>query len=156
MNPEEVIAAYVAGPAALKAAVSDLTAEQWHAAPVPGKWSTQQVVCHLADFELVYADRMKRVIAEECPTLFGGDPDLFAAKLSYEHRDAATELCLIECIRSQMATILRRLPVEAFERTGRHSADGPLTLAELLRRITHHIPHHLETVKEKRRALGLP
>jgi hypothetical protein len=34
------------------------------ARPIPRKWSTLEVVCHLADFEIVYADRIKRVIAE--------------------------------------------------------------------------------------------
>ena len=42
-----------------------------------------EVVCHISDFELVYADRMKRVVAEDRPTMFGGDPDLFASKLAY-------------------------------------------------------------------------
>lgn len=47
--------------------------EQLDAAPNPGKWSTRQVVCHIADFEPVYADRMKRVIAISEPTFCGGD-----------------------------------------------------------------------------------
>ena len=46
-----------------------MTQEQLIARPIPGKWSTLEVVCHLADFEIVYADRIKRVIAENEPTL---------------------------------------------------------------------------------------
>jgi hypothetical protein len=33
-----------------------MTREQLLARPVPGKWSTQEVVCHLADYEPIYAD----------------------------------------------------------------------------------------------------
>jgi hypothetical protein len=42
---------------------------------------------------------MKRVIAENEPTLFGGDPDLFAARLVYDQRDVGDELNLIEAAR---------------------------------------------------------
>ncbi|MGH7127350.1 MAG: DinB family protein, partial [Planctomycetaceae bacterium] len=130
-----------------------MTAEQLDARPVPGKWSTRQVVCHIADFEPVYADRMKRVIAENEPTFFGGDPDVFAARLAYEQRDVAEELRLIEVVRGQMARILRTLSPEGFQRKGIHSADGPLTLQTLLERITRHVPHHVRFIEEKRQAM---
>jgi hypothetical protein len=50
-----------------------MSQEQLIARPIPGKWSTLEVVCHLADFEIVFADRIKRVIAENEPALFGGN-----------------------------------------------------------------------------------
>ena len=76
---------YLAGPQLLRQAVAGMSPEQFVARPIPGKWSTLEVICHLADFEIVYTDRIKRVIAEDQPTLFGGDPDLFAARLAYHH-----------------------------------------------------------------------
>jgi hypothetical protein len=36
-----------------------------------------------------------------------------------------------------------------------HSTDGPRTLRRLLEQITNHIPHHIRTIEEKRRALGI-
>ena len=54
-----LIDTYLAGPALLREAVAGLNRDQLLARPVPGKWSTLEVVCHLADFEPVYADRMK-------------------------------------------------------------------------------------------------
>jgi hypothetical protein len=60
-----------------------MSEEQLDARPVEDKWSTRLVICHLADFEPIYADRMKRVIAEQCPTFHGGDPDTFAARRLY-------------------------------------------------------------------------
>jgi quinol monooxygenase YgiN/uncharacterized damage-inducible protein DinB len=156
MSTSPLIDAYLAGPAQLRSAVAGMTPEQLAAAPVPGKWSTKQVVCHIADFEPVYADRMKRVIAEDQPPLRGGDPDVFAAKLAYDARDVEEELQLIESVRRHTARVLRTLPEEDFERTGIHSTDGPLTLRTLLERITNHIPHHAKFIAEKRAALGLP
>lgn len=155
MTLNELLAAYAAGPEQLSQAVAGMTPQQIDAAPIPGKWSTRQVICHLADFEPVYADRMKRVIAEDRPPLRSGDPDVFAAKLAYEARDIDEELDLIRAVRAHTVRILRTLPESAFERTGMHSTDGPRTLRRLLEQITNHIPHHIRTIEEKRRALGL-
>jgi hypothetical protein len=155
MNIPALLEQYRAGPAQLRKAVAGMSREQLMAHPVAGKWSTLEVVCHLADFEPIYADRMKRVIAEENPLLPAGDPDQFQAALAYGSRDLAEELTLIETVRSQMARILKTLPEAAFARTGKHSIDGALSLAVYLERITEHIPHHVPFIEEKRKALGL-
>jgi len=155
MSYQHLIQEYLSGLQQLQSAVAGMTEEQLHAAPIPGKWSTLQVVCHIADFEPVYADRMKRVIAEEEAQLLSGDPDLFAARLAYHVRDVREELAVISSVRHQMARILAAQTDSVFQRAGRHSVDGLLTLETLLRRITGHIPHHVSHILEKRAALGL-
>jgi uncharacterized damage-inducible protein DinB len=155
MNPSALIEQYLAGPAQLRKAVVGMSRDQLSARPVPGKWSTLELICHIADFEPIYADRMKRVIAEEGPLLLSGDPDKFQARLAYSNRDAEEELNLIQTVRSQMARILKTLAEADFARTGKHSTDGLISLAVLLERITNHIPHHVVFVEEKRRALGM-
>ncbi len=153
MNQNALIEQYLAGPDLLRRAVAWMTKDQLLARPIPGKWSTQEVVCHLADYEPIYADRMKRVIALNEPELLKGDPGLFAARLAYDQRDVREELALIELVRRQMTRILRSLKPEDFQRKGGHSRDGALTLEELLKRITGHIPHHVQFIEEKKRAL---
>jgi hypothetical protein len=145
---------YAAGPEQLRRATAGLTDAQLRTPAPPGKWSIIEVVCHLSDFEIVYADRLKRVLAEDKPTLFGGDPDLFAAKLDYARRDLQEELAVIASIRQQVTRILRTVSPADFERVGVHSEDGPLTLLALLNRIGGHIPHHLEFIAKKRPTLG--
>jgi len=154
MGYETMIDEYLAGTELLRQAIAGMTDDQLDAKPVPGKWSTRQVVCHIADFETIYADRMKRVITEPMPTLLGGNPDKFAASLAYEKRPVQDELILIAAVRRQMATILRALGPDDFRKTGNHPRDGALTLEALLKRITEHIPHHVRSIEEKRRALG--
>jgi uncharacterized damage-inducible protein DinB len=151
----QLIDNYLAGPQALRQAVAGMTREQVLARPVPGKWSTLEVVCHLADFEPVFADRMKRVIALDNPTLLGADENRFAAALAYQDRDLDEELTIIDRTRQQMARILRQLPPEALQRVGVHSEKGPRTLEELLVIATNHIPHHVKFILDKRKALGL-
>jgi uncharacterized damage-inducible protein DinB len=155
-NLADLTDAYLAGPPTLRQAVAGLTREQALARPGPGKWSTLEVVCHLADFDPILADRMKRVIAEDRPALLGADEQRFAAALAYHDRDLDEELALIEQTRRQMARILRRLPPEALAREGVHNERGPLTLERLLTITINHIPHHVKFIHEKRKALGLP
>lgn len=155
MSIAKLIDDYAAGPALLREAVRGMTPEQLRARPIEGKWSTHECVCHIADFEPVYIDRMTRVIAQEMPTYFGGDPDLFAANLAYAARDVDEELNLIEACRRHVTRILRSLPESAFQRKGLHSEAGEQTLERLLTNVTNHIPHHVEFIREKRRALGL-
>jgi len=152
----ELIERYLAGPRTLRRAVADMTPAQQQQRPVAGKWSTLEVVCHLADFDPILADRMKRVIAEERPQLVGADEKRFAAALAYHARDIEEELAIIEYTRSQMARILRPLPPEALQRVGIHSERGPRTLEDLLSGATNHLTHHVTFIADKRRALGLP
>ena len=65
--PSGLIEAYLEGPAILRRSLADFSAEQLRARPVPGKWSTLEVVCHLVDSEQAWCHRMKRVIAESKP-----------------------------------------------------------------------------------------
>ena len=156
MSLSQMIEAYLAGPIALRKTVAGMSREQVLARPIPGKWSTLEVVCHLADFDPIMADRMKRIIAEDKPQLLGADEKHFAAALVYHERDLEEELTIIERTRSQMARILRTLKPEAFQRVGVHNERGPLTLEKMLTLSGNHIPHHLSFIVEKRLALGLP
>ncbi|EDL62130.1 DinB family protein [Gimesia maris] len=144
---------YLAGPESLRRAIEGMSAAELDAAPIPGKWSTRQVICHIADFEPVYADRMKWIIAEDQPPLPGADHNLFAERLAYDQRDMEEELQLITVVRQNMSRILKTLNEEHFQRTGLHSHDGEVSVANLLERITHHIPHHIQMIQEKRDAL---
>jgi DinB superfamily len=153
--PSDLITAYLEGPVLLRRSVSDLTHEQLLARPVPGKWSTLEVVCHLTDSEQAWCHRMKRVIAEPRPLLIGYDESRFTSSLAYHDRDAELELSLLEGMRKQMAQILRGLDEAAWSFSGVHSERGLITLEDMLRAEVEHIPHHLGFIDEKRRALGL-
>lgn len=146
---------YVKGPRLLRDSVRGLNREQLTARPIAGKWSALEVVCHIVDFDPILADRMKRVIAEERPTLLGADENRFAAALAYHDRDVEEELTILDATRSQLAKILRKLPETALERVGVHNERGPRTLEQLLQTAIQHIPHHVTFIEEKRRALNV-
>ena len=53
------------GSRTLRSAVAGMTGRPAPGPPVAGKWITLEVVCHLADFDAIYADRIKRIIATD-------------------------------------------------------------------------------------------
>jgi DinB superfamily len=151
----QLIEAYLDGPVQLRRVVSDLSPQELKERPVPGRWSTLEVVCHLVDSEQVWCHRMKRVIAEEKPLVIGYDQTGFTASLAYDQHDLEEELVLLETMRRQMARILSGLAPQVWSRACVHSELGLLKLEQMVQAEVDHIPHHICHIGEKRQALGL-
>ncbi len=153
----DLIERYAAGATSPAQAIAGLSREQLNAFPVPNTWSIQQIVLHLMDSDLIGADRMKRVAAENRPpTLIGYDETAFARGLFYDQLDPRMACEVFEKNRLLTAEVLRRLPEAAFNRTGDHNEHGPMTLAELVENYVGHLDHHLKFIREKRKLLGCP
>ena len=152
---QPLLDAYLDGPEQLTKAVAGMSREQLTAKPIAGKWSTLEVVCHLADFDTILADRMKQIIALDQPALKGVDENRFATALSYQDRDIEEELAVIAATRMQMGRILRKQSDATLDRVGIHSERGSLTLEKVLNSSARHIPHHCPFILEKRKALGI-
>jgi uncharacterized damage-inducible protein DinB len=152
---QELVQRYAAGASQLAESIAGLTPEQLNAFPVPGTWSIQQIVLHLMDSDLIAADRMKRVAAENSPpTLLGYDETAYARVLPYDQLDPHMACEVFEKNRLLTAEILKRLPDATFGRTGNHNERGTTTLAEFVRDYSDHLDHHLKFIRQKRELLG--
>lgn len=150
----ELIEAYARGGMMLQQALHGLRRADFLATPVPGTWSIQQIVLHLLDSDLVAADRMKRVIAEDNPTLIGFDESAFARNLFYETQDPWVAAQVFSLNRQLTADLLRHLPPAGFQRFGTHNERGRVTLGELVEMYVQHLEHHLRFLHQKRKLLG--
>lgn len=146
---------YAAGGPLLAYAAQGLTPDQETARPGPGLWSIAELVAHLLDADLVYAERMKRVIAEDRPTLLAFDENAWIVRLDSQAMPVAEAVLLFVANRQWMTRILRRLAEADFAREGVHSEAGPQALAEIVVRIAHHVDHHLKFLYAKRANLGV-
>jgi hypothetical protein len=149
-----IVEQYEQGGLKLGQAIVGLTTEELLAVPIPGKWSTHQVVIHLADAEASFADRIKRIIAMDNPTLLPWDENKFFANLFYGEQSAEDAVKLIELIRRQTTRVLKALPDHAFARIGQHSERGQQTLEAVIGFANFHLDHHLKFIAEKREKLG--
>jgi hypothetical protein len=152
----ELIEQYAAGADVPAKAIAGLERADLLAFPVPGTWSIQQIILHLMDSDLIASDRMKRVAAEDGPTLVGYNETAFAERLAYEHVSAQDAAEIFRRNRLMTAELLRHLPPEAFARTGKHTERGDVTLGQLLATYVGHLDHHLRFIRDKRKLLGKP
>jgi uncharacterized damage-inducible protein DinB len=152
---EGLIARYAAGGPILLYAISGLSPEHEKAKPGPGTWSIAQLVTHLLDADLVLADRMKRVIAEDEPVLIPFDENAWVDRLDAQAMSVEEAANLFVANRRWMTQILRRCTEGDFARAGQHTEAGRQTLAELVAKVTNHLDHHLRFLYAKRANLGI-
>jgi hypothetical protein len=107
-------------------------------------------VAHLADAEIVAAERFRRIVAEENPTLLSYDQDAWARNLNYAHRKTSESLETFRRLRAENWELLKDLPEAAFERKATHSERGPVTLLDLLKTYAAHPEAHARQVRDVR------
>ena len=154
----ELIEHYAAGGEKLALAIRGLTREDLVAVPAAdadvGKWSIQQVVIHCMDSDLIATDRIKRMIAEDNPTLIGYDENKFVANLIYDEQEAGQAVQIVDANRKLFANVLRKLPAPAWERKGNHNERGPVTVGKYLKSTADHLDHHIKFIHAKRAHMG--
>src|SRR5688500_10121185 len=143
MAHKELIDRYEHGGEKLALAIRGLTRDDLLCVPDPaanvGRWSIQQVVIHCMDSELVSMDRLKRMIAEDNPTLIGYDENKFVAGLFYDEQPADDAVQVVDLVRKTFARVLRKLPPTAFARSGVHNERGRITVGGYLEAVVDHL-----------------
>ncbi len=156
----KVIDDFETGGEKLKAAIRSLTPKEFLWVPAPGagigRWSIQQVVLHLMDDELIWSSRMKLMLAEDNPEIVGFDESKFATKLFYDQQDPQLAAQILDLNRRHLAPLFRKLPEEAFARTGRHNDLGLINLGQSIVWTNEHLDHHILYISMKRDRLGMP
>lgn len=120
-------------PDALRRAVAGVPPAVLREPEAPAKWSVAQVLQHLADSEVVWAWRLRLILAQDRPPLTGYDQDRWAARLHYELADAEEALSEFELLRRMNLRLLERAAPEDLERVGVHAERGEESLGHLRR-----------------------
>ncbi len=120
--------------------------------PEPGKWSVRQIVCHLADSEVVASMRFRQTIAEENPTIQWYDEKAWAENLDYAKKKLSQAVETFRRARADNFELLKDLPEETFSRTANHSRDGSVTLSGLLKNYAEHLENHVVQLRSVRAA----
>jgi len=130
-----------------------LTEEQLRQPEVPGKWSMVEVIRHLVDSEVVWAYRVRTVVAEDRPTLKGYDQDLWVQNLRYRGLRVPDLIADLRALRDCNLRFLRGLDSEERQRVGLHSERGEETVDHMLRLYAGHDLVHLAQLARIRRAV---
>jgi hypothetical protein len=140
------------GPELLAVVLTGAAGEEIDYTSASDKWSIRQIVAHVADSEIVGAQRLRQVIAEDNPTLQAYDQEAWVRNLDYQRRKPTQSLETFRRTRAENYELLKTLPETAFARTGMHTENGPMTLARLLEVYAEHAEKHarqMQTIREE-------
>jgi hypothetical protein len=115
--------------------------EKCSLAPAPGKWSPAEIVCHLADCELVFAFRLRQTLAEDSPIIQPFDQEKWSA--AYHGIAAAKALEVFTALRHWNLLLLAGAPPAAGNRPVTHPERGAMTFHTLVETMAGHDLNHL-------------
>ena len=113
----------------------------------PNKWSVSEILQHLADSEIVWGYRLRRVMAEDRPQLIGFDQDLWARRLRYHEADAERALVTFKPLRAANLQLLRSAPDRDLDRVGIHAERGEESLRHMIRLYAGHDLAHRRQIE---------
>ncbi len=105
-------------------ALTGISDDELGARPMADAWTPREIVHHLADSEMTSAIRLRRLLAEDNPTIDGYDEALFARVLNYDTRPIQPSLDAFRAARTSTTSILERLRDNEWSRAGTHSESG--------------------------------
>ena len=132
--------------------VNGLTGEELRRPEAPGKWSILEVIHHLADSELVWAYRLRLVLAEKQPEITGYDQDRWASQLKYREANLQDVLELLGILRKTNLRLISSLSDEELQRAGTHNERGEETVEHMIRLYAGHDLVHSNQISRIRKS----
>jgi hypothetical protein len=148
---QDLIRRYAEGHAADEAALAGITPRELDNADADG-WTPRQVVHHLADSETTSGIRLRKLVAEEAPVIYGYDEELWAKRLFYNARPIEASLLAFRAARETSLSILQALADGDWERHGWHTESGAYSLHRWLEIYAAHGHDHADQIRRGRGA----
>ena len=120
--------------------------------PAADRWSIADVLGHLGDIEMVYADRTRRMVTEQAPSVPKYDAAATVESGDYVRGSASENLAFFLRVRRATIVLLRTIPPDSAEMEATHSELGKFTLLEMLSEWASHDLERLRQIAEIYRA----
>jgi uncharacterized damage-inducible protein DinB len=142
-DPHQVIAATPARLSEFLRLLGDTRAGE---SPAPGKWSVREILCHLADCEIVFAYRLRQTLAEPHHVIQPFDQDVWAQ--NYAAYDAQSALAVFTAVRNFNVNLIASLPPEAFAKPATHPERGTMTFRTIVETMGGHDLNHIGQIEK--------
>ncbi len=157
LQPEALLAALIATPAAFDFYKRKLADQNWQNSPLKDSWNLLEITSHLRDTEAeIYFPRLQKLITEENPYFAGIDPSDWAEIRNYRSQDWRLNLEQFISKRLNSLQQLSSLPTSYWQRSGHHAEIGPITLLSLVHAIAKHDQEHLNQANWLFKAINRP
>ena len=141
-------------PAAARAAVRGLTAEQMETPHRPEGWCPRQIAHHIPDSHLNGYTRMKLALTEDNPTIKTYEEARWAELADYRDTPVEVSLDLLDRLHTRWVALGRSLDSAAWKRTFAYP-DGPVMPLELhLCHYAWHGRHHVAQISSLRERMN--
>ena len=135
-------------PKLIAAAVVGLPDKTLRYKPAPTDWCILEVLGHLADIEIVYAHRLRQMLADNKPVIAAMDQDAWAIKLGHVETPPAEMIALYALNRHANLRLLRRLKPGDLEKSAYDSESGKdVRVADYVEKMGAHGATHLEQIE---------
>jgi uncharacterized damage-inducible protein DinB len=142
-------------PKQIAAAVSGLPDKTLRYKPSPDKWCILEILGHLADIEVLYAYRIRQMLADKNPVIAPIDQDAWAEHLGYLESAPAELVALYGLNRHANLQLLRRLKPGDLEKSAFHpELKAAVTVAQMVERMAGHGPNHLAQIERLKKEAG--
>jgi hypothetical protein len=143
-------------PKEIAAAVLGLPDKLLRYKPSPDKWCIWEMLGHLADMEILYAYRIRQMLADKDPVIAPIDRDAWAKNLGHLESPIPALVALYGLNRHANVRLLRRLKSVDLQKSARHpELDHRVTVADYVGMMSKHGPNHLEQIESlKKEAAG--
>lgn len=134
----------------LRVLTANLDDVQMDEQPMPGEWGVRDVISHLLFAERLLAERVRLLLTEN-------DPDLAGAAVWNYSTDPRTASDLLDDFaesRGRTLAALQGLSLEDWERSGRHSEFGRVTVRMQASYFAKHERHHFPQIEQIRKLLN--
>jgi len=145
LGDRDPLAVIAATPPRIEALIEAVGPERAGRAPAPGKWSAREIVCHLADCELVFAYRLRQTLAEDHHVIQPFNQDRWAAQ--YSAYDVSAALKVFAAMRRWNLALIRSLPAPAFGKTVTHPERGDMTFRTIVETMAGHDLNHVKQLQ---------
>jgi uncharacterized damage-inducible protein DinB len=141
-------------PAALRAAIKNLSPEQIETPYRDGGWTVRQVVHHVPDSHMNAYIRFKLALTEDEPTIKPYMEDQWANTGEVRATPPEVSLALLDSLHDRWVRLLHTLKPADWERAFRHPEMGTMPLEKNLALYAWHGKHHVAHITELRKKMG--
>lgn len=149
LTRDQVLTLLAESPRRIAAATSGVPPARLHARPGSDEWSANEVLAHLRSCADVWAGCIRRILAEDSPTLRAVNPRAHIEQTDYPDQDFEASLREYTAQRSELLAVLERLDPEAWSRQARVTGAGaPLqrSVLDYAQRLAAHERPHLKQI----------
>jgi hypothetical protein len=132
-------------PMRLESLANLLGPERIEFSPAPGKWSAREIICHLADCEVVFAFRLRQTLAEDHHVIQPFDQDKWAR--TYSGYDARAALAVFSSVRNWNLEFVRQAGQAALSKPNTHPERGAGTFGEIIETMAGHDLNHVKQLE---------